>query len=168
MASPVNLQRSDLFDFFTHHLNKIYAAKTHLLKRLPEMLYETHLPELEEGIFETIRIVEKQRERMKDIYGILGRGIDDLSSFNGLLGLIDDSFADIKKHSDNHELRDMSILFYLTNIESMEMASFQVLQLLAVKMNDPEISRLLKENYDDAQADKTLMLFITASYISNT
>jgi len=167
MDNQVHLQKSDLFDFFVHHLNKIYAAKSHLLKRLPEMLYETHLSELEEGIFETIKIVEQQLERMRVIYKILDHPIKPFNIPNGLLGLIDDSFADIKTHSNNPELRDMSILFYLSNIESVEMASFQVLQLLAVKIKDPEINRLLKENYDDSQADKTLMLLITAKYVSH-
>jgi ferritin-like metal-binding protein YciE len=164
MNNQINLDKGDLVNFFIHHLNKIYSAKTHLLKRLPEIMYEAHFSDLEEAIFETIKVVEHQRERMKVVYDLLDVTIDD-GSFNGLLGLIDDSFADIKSHTNNPELRDMSILFYLSNIEATEMASFQILQLLAVKLKNKEIKTLIKENYDEAQADKTLLLLITTKYL---
>jgi ferritin-like metal-binding protein YciE len=166
MTQEINLDKGDLINFFIHHLNKIYSAKTHLLKRLPEILYEVHFSDLEEGIFETIKVVENQRERMQTVYDLMGAEVND-GNYNGLLGLIDDSFADIKSHSTNHELRDMSILFYMSNIEAMEMASFQVLQLLAVKLKNEEIKKLIKENYDDAQADKTLLLLITTKYLAS-
>lgn len=164
MNNQINLDKGDLVNFFIHHLNKIYSAKTHLLKRLPEIMYEAHFSDLEEAIFETIKVVEHQRERMKAIYDLLEVNIDS-GSFNGLLGLIDDSFADIKSQTSNPELRDMSILFYLSNIEATEMASFQILQLLAVKLKNEEIKSLIKENYDEAQADKTLLLLITTKYL---
>lgn len=165
MGDQIKLEYSDLTRFFIHHLNKIFSAKTHLLKRLPEILYEAEFSDLEEGIFETIRVVENQCERMKAIYELLGATIDH-GAFNGLQGLIDDSFTDIKTHRDNDELRDMSILFYLSNIEGMEMSSFQVLQLMAVKLANEDVKRLIRENYEEAQADKTLLLLITTKYLA--
>lgn len=164
MANQINLDKEDIVLFFIHHLNKIYSAKTHLLKRLPEILYEAHFSDLEESIFETIKIVQHQRERMRTVYHLLNVEIDE-GRFTGLIGLIDDAFSDIKSHSSNPELRDMSILFYLSNIEATEMASFQILQLLAVKLRNEEIKLLIKENYDEAKADKILLLLITAKYL---
>jgi ferritin-like metal-binding protein YciE len=165
MGDQIKLEHYDLTQFFIHHLNKIFSAKSHLLNRLPEILYEAHFADLEEGIFETIRVVEHQRDRMKAVYELMDATMDD-GAFNGLLGLIDDSFADIKANSENDELRDMSILFYLSNIEGMEMASFQVLQLMAVKLGNEDVKRLIRENYEEAQADKTLLLLITTKYLA--
>ena len=165
MAEQINLDRNDLIDFFIHHLNKIYSAKTHLLSRLPEILYQAHFSDLEEAIFETMKIVENQRERMRIIYELMDAPIDK-GSFSGLTGLIDDSFDEIKMHQNNPELRDMSIMFYMSNIEAMEMASFQILQLLAVKVGNEDIKRLIKENHDEAQADKALLLLITTKYLT--
>ena len=48
----------------------------------------------------------------------------------------------------------------------MEMASFQVLQLMAVKLKDDTIKQLIKENFDEAQADKVLFLLITTKYLA--
>ncbi|WP_281024308.1 DUF892 family protein [Mucilaginibacter celer] len=60
----------------------------------------------------------------------------------------------------------MSILFYLHNIESMEMASFQILRIAAVKLKNSQIKKLTQRNYDEAKADRTLMLLIAAKYIT--
>lgn len=165
MTQQINLDKQDLIEFFIHHLNKVYSAKTHLLNRLPEILYQVQFADLEEAVYATIEVVQNQRQRMKAIYQIMDAKIED-GDINGLKGLINDSFDEIKSHQDNHELRDMSIMFYLTNIEAMEMASFQVLQLLAVKIGNNEIKNLIKENHDEAQADKALLLLITTKYLT--
>jgi ferritin-like metal-binding protein YciE len=61
----------------------------------------------------------------------------------------------------------MAILFYLQNVESIEIASFQVLQMMAVKMKNAEILQLLKENLDEAKDDRMLLLLITAKYVTS-
>jgi hypothetical protein len=60
------------------------------------------------------------------------------------------------------ELRDMSILFYLQNIESME-----VLRIAAVKLKNKQIKQLLTENVDEAKESRTLLLLISAKYITS-
>jgi ferritin-like metal-binding protein YciE len=164
MAQEINLNKQDLIEFFIHHLNKVYSAKTHLLNRLPEILYQVHFSDLEGAIYDTIEIVKKQRERMKQIYEMMNAEFHE-GNINGLKGLIDDSFDEIKLHQDNPELRDMSIMFYMTNIEATEMASFQILQLLSVKLGNDKIKSLIKENFDEAQSDKALLLLITTKYL---
>ena len=165
MSQEINLNKSDLIEFFIHHLNKVYSAKTHLLRKLPEILFQVQFEDLESAIHETIEIVQNQRKRMELIYQILGVDIAT-GSVNGLEALINESFEDIKTHQENPELRDMSIMFYMTNIEAMEMASFQVLQLLSVKIGNEKIKALIKENYDEAQSDKALLLLITTKYLT--
>lgn len=164
MPENISLEKDDLRRFFILHLDNIYAAKTHLLKRLPEMLYQAHFADLEEAIFETIKMVEGQKKRMDTIYMLLDAPVSD-GRYSGLAGIVEDSFEEIRRHEHHHELRDMSLLFYLANIEGIEMASFQILQLMAVKLENKEIGRLIKENFDDAHADKTLLLLITSKYL---
>ena len=55
----------------------------------------------------------------------------------------------------------------MQNIEGVEAASFQVLQLAAVKMKNARIKQLLRENFDEAKADRALLLLITTKYITN-
>ena len=151
--------------FFVNHLDKIYAAKAHLVDHLPEIAENIHFSDLRHAILETMEDVEKQMARMEIIYNILDEERSP-GNFSGLAGLVDDAFADIKLHSQDPELRDLSIAFYMQNIESMESSSFQVLQMAAVKLQNNQIKQLLKENYDEAKADRTLLLLITAKYIT--
>jgi ferritin-like metal-binding protein YciE len=102
---------------------------------------------------------------MESIYEIMDARVEK-GSINGLKGLIDDSFDEIKLQQNNPELRDMSIMFYMTNIEATEMASFQILQLLSVKIGNEEIKKLIKENFDEAKTDKALLLLITTKYLT--
>lgn len=151
--------------FFVNHLDKIYSAKNHLVTHLPEIADEAHFSDLRAVIWETQGDVEKQIARMEIIYTILDAEIAK-GNCSGLAGLVDDAFADIKLHCADPELRDLSIAFYLQNIESMEIASFQVLQMAAVKLKNKQIKKLIKENYDEAKADRTLLLLITTKYIT--
>lgn len=160
----INLGADNLKLFFISHLNRIYCAKEHLIKMLPELGYLATFADLKQAIQETTEDVEKQLARMELIYELLDSGPSD-ESCNGLKGLIDDAFTAIQQQNTYMELRDLSILFYLQNIESVEMASFQVLRIAATKFRNPQIRQLLKENFEEAKADRTLLLLISAKYI---
>jgi len=161
----INLGSEKLKTFFVNHLNRIYYAKAHLVEWLPKLKDEVYFNDLQHAIEETVEDVEKQMARMEVIYELLDAQISK-GSINGLTGLVDDAFEAIREQTGEAELRDMSIIFYLQNIESVEMASFQVLQMSAVKLKNKQIKQLLKENYDEAKADRTLLLLIAAKYIT--
>jgi len=165
-SSPkkIKLGSEKLKLFFVTHLNRIYYAKAHLVKWLPQLKDEVYFNDLQLAIRETVEDVEKQIARMELIYELLDAEISK-GSINGLTGLVEDAFEAIKEQTGEAELRDMSIIFYLQNIESVEMASFQVLQMAAVKLKNKQIKQLLQENYDEAKADRTLLLLIAAKYI---
>jgi ferritin-like metal-binding protein YciE len=165
-GQKINLGSKKLKLFFVRHLDKIYAAKTHLVSRLPLIADEAHFSDLRLAIKETVDDVEKQIARMELIYTLLDAEINKGNS-SGLFGLVDDAFKDIELHQSEHELRDLSIAFYMHNIESMEMASFQILQMAAVKLKNKQVKQLLKENYDEAKADRTLVLLIAAKYVTS-
>ncbi len=164
-SGKVYLGPEKLRTYFINNLDKIYTAKTHLVSNLPEIAEEIHFSDLRNAILETLSDVEKQVARMDIIYAMLdvepAKG-----SFSGLAGLVTDAFSDIKHHSQDPELRDLSIAFYMQNIESVEMASFQVLEMASVKLKNKQIKQLIKENYEEAKADRTLLLLITAKYIT--
>jgi len=164
-AKKISFGPKKLKTFFIKHLDKIYAAKAHLVGHLPKIANETHFSDLRAAILETMDDVEKQLARMEIIYNILDAERAE-ANFSGLAGLVDDAFTDITLHSSEPELRDLAIAFYMQNIESMEASSFQVLQMAAVKLKNKQIKQLIKENYNEAKADRTLLLLITAKYIT--
>jgi len=160
----INFGHEKLKIFFVTHLDKIYAAKSHLIKHLPLLIDHIHLSDLQSAIQETLDNVGKQLARMEIIYSILDSEIGK-GNFTGLAGLVDDAFADIANYASDPELRDLSIVFYMQNIESMEAASFKILQMAAVKLKNKQIQQLIAENYMEAKSDRTLLLLITAKYM---
>lgn len=163
----ININKSDLLLFFIEYVHKIHAAKRHLVVRLSELKEEAWLTDLKNGIQDTIEDVNRQIERLKEIYVILEITAPDDHSLGDLHQLAEGPFVDIKRYTGNPELRDMTMLFYLLNIESIEMSSFQILQMLAVKLKNDEIKMLVKANYEDAKAGKTLFKLIAAKYIAS-
>lgn len=159
----VHLGNKRLLDFFISNLDKIYCAKKHMVDRFPEIAGEAHFEDLNQAIMETVDDVKKQITRMDEIYDQIGAE-NKATGCEGLAVMIEEAFTAIADQKDDTALRDMAILFYLQNIESIEVASFQVLQLLAKKLKNAEIMQLLKENLDEAREDRKLLLDITAKY----
>jgi ferritin-like metal-binding protein YciE len=160
----INLGPRKLEKFFLTHLNRIYCAKLHLVKRLPEISDLAHFNDLQNAMEETTQQVRMQIERMREIYNLLKAEVA-IEGHKGLTGLVEDAFVAVKQEGTDPELRDMSILFYMQNIESVEMTSFQVLQIAAVKLKNKRIGQLLQQNFEAAKADRSLLLLVSAKYM---
>jgi ferritin-like metal-binding protein YciE len=166
LSRQIHLGDKRLRKFFKDNLDRIYCAKKHMVERFPEIAGQAHFRDLNLAIMETIEDVKKQIARMDEIYVRLDLE-NDLAGCSGLAGMIEEAFTAIAEQKDDTALRDMSILFYLQNMESIEVASFQVLQMMAVKLKDEEVLQLLKENIDEAKDDRMLLLMITAKYVAS-
>jgi len=158
------LGQDDLLAFFISHLNRIYCAKSQLVEKLPELSRQAHFLDLTQSIDETVDVVRLQIQRMKQMYIILD-SFYHAESCNGLIGLLDEAFQSIGPQSNKPGLRDLSILFYMLNIESIEMASFKMLMLVSEKMYEPKVTQLLLECYDEAKEDRVLLRQIADHYI---
>lgn len=162
----INLGSERLKTFFLKHLDRIYGAKFHLVSKLPLLQDEVQFSQLKNAIEDTVKNVEKQIARMQLIYTLLDADPTH-GSIHGISGLIEDAFEAINEQQGESELQDLSIIFYLQNIESVEMSSFQILQMAAIKLHNPHINKLLKDNYNEAKSDRTLLLLISSKYIVN-
>lgn len=164
-SARIKLGSDKIKTFFIDHLSRIYAAKTHLVTRMPKLAEEVRFSDLHHAIQETVDDVEKQVARMQMIFELLDAE-PSTESCMGIDKIVDDAFAAIYQQ-DEPALTDMCIIFYMQNIESLEVASFQILQMAAVKLKNKQIKQLLRENYDEAKADRSLMLLIAAKYVTS-
>lgn len=158
------LTPKELRHFFISHLNRIYCAKSQLVEKLPELGKRSHFTDLRQAIDETVKIVRNQILRMKQVYIMLDSWYQPESCI-GLVGILDEAFQSIGIPDESGAIRDLSILFYMHNIESIETASFKVMMLVADKMGEPNIAQLLLECYDEAKEDKVLFKEITQNYL---
>ncbi|MBL4676672.1 MAG: DUF892 family protein [Mucilaginibacter sp.] len=164
-SPPDHLGPAKLLTYFADVLDRIYCAKTHLVERLPELADQAHFIDLRHAVAETLEDVILQLHRLDEIYELLDRPHSAIRC-DSIVAMVEDAYSAIHVHTDEPELRDLAILFYMQNIESIEAASFQVMRIAAVKIKNERIKQLLKENYDDAKADRALFLLITAKYIT--
>jgi ferritin-like metal-binding protein YciE len=91
--------------------------------------------------------------------------INHFEHCNGLIGLLDEAFQAIGAQSTNTKYRDLSILFYLQIIESVEVTSFRILMQVAGKLQRLDVEQLLRECYDEAKDDRVLLKEISQYYI---
>ena len=163
--NPTNdLSSDELRHFFISHLNRIYCAKSQLAEKLPELAKRTFFLDLQQAIEETVEIVENQLARIKEIY-IRFDAFYHPESCSGLVGILDEAFQSIGSPGESPGLRDLSVLFYMQNIESIEIASFKMMLLVSDQLEEKAITQLLRECYDEAIEDKVLFNAITANYL---
>jgi ferritin-like metal-binding protein YciE len=154
----------ELKQFFISHLNRIYCAKSQLEQKLPIIAANSYSADLRQAISKTIDAVTIQIGRLEEIYARLGASYTPESCI-GLQGFLDEAFQSIGPPLDRPSLRDLSIAFYMQNIESIEMASFEVMVRVADKLNEWNVGQLLGECYDEARQDKALFSSIAGQYL---
>ena len=158
-----NTEAHKLKFFLIDHLNKIYCAKAHLVERLPEILDHASFIDLKQAIKETIVQMEHQVAEMDEVYTLLDISYS-FESCNGLIISLDNAFMSIQNQSEDADIRDLFIISYLYLAESMEMASFQILHTLSGSTMNHEIRYLLQKNFEEAKAERMLLLLITKKY----
>lgn len=163
-ASEQDLDPSDLKQFFVSHLNRIYCAKSQLEEKLPIIARNTHSHDLRLAVSQTIDVVTVQIGRLEEIYARLGTSYTPESCV-GLLGFLDEAFQSIGPPLDRPSLRDFSILFYMQNIESIEMVSFELMMRVADKLREWNLTELLRECYDEARQNKASFNAISGRYL---
>lgn len=152
--------------FFIDLLNRNYCAKSHLQERLPEMRGCASFAELEQTITDTALQVNIQISRMDQIFTFL-KVQYGFTNCKALIRSIEDAYDAINVAGHDPAMRDLSILAYLQNIEYIGLASFDMLNLAAPLTAQKKIRPLLRENFQEANVDLTVLKRITAKYFKN-
>lgn len=158
------ISADELRHFFISHLNRIFCAKSELVDKLPELGKRAQFRDLHQAVDETVEIVQNQIARIKQIYIELDAWYQPESCI-GLAGILDEAFQSIGGPEETPALRDLSILFYMENIESIEKSSFAVMLKVAEKLGEPTVAQLLLECYDEAREDKVLFRQLAEYYL---
>jgi ferritin-like metal-binding protein YciE len=165
-VQSLNLGADKLRRFFVDHLNRIYCAKTHMLRRFREIAEHASYQDLYFAINETADDMENQISRMEQVYAIMNADQSE-TSCTGMTAMLDEALVAMYEDDKDPALRDMAILFYMQNIEGIEAASFQVLKIAAEKLGDKQVTQLIIENFDESKADRALLVELTSRYMSS-
>jgi ferritin-like metal-binding protein YciE len=157
--------KNTLLKFFSGHLDRIYCGKEHLVNSMPALADHANFGDLKLAILELRDDVRKQIDRMNIIYELLQLDRNEEGCM-GMIALLQEMFEGIDTHKGEKPFCDLSLIFYLQNIESIETTSFQMLRLTAAKLGNDEVDQLLRESFDEAGEDRGLLLQIGEKFLA--
>jgi ferritin-like metal-binding protein YciE len=171
MSDPLaSLQPSDvqiddklLKRTFLEHLNYIYYGKRHLLDFFNEVKGIATLNVLKMAIQEGIDDTESQIKQMDEIYSAIAESPSKTNTLGIKAITLEAYLATIKAGKTPLE-RDVFILFYLQQIEGIEITYFKVLKNLARAVGYS--NSFLDQPFDIAVENKILFEAIYKEYIN--
>jgi len=145
--------------FFIDHLNRVYCAKSHLVERLPEIYEEAAFSDLKHAIKETILSTERQLARIDQIYELMYVQYS-FEKCQTLISFLETLFESLQLHATDTNFRELSIVTYLYQLDSIELASSNILQIAVNSLNSQQIKSLINDNYSEAKAENALLLLL--------
>ena len=162
---PKDVQIDDMLlkKTFLEHLNYIYFGKQHLISFFNEVKNIAKLNVLKHAIQEGIDDTESQIIQMDAIYSAIAETPSETSTLGIKAMTLEAYIATIKAGKTPLE-KDVFILFYLQQIEGIEITYFKVLKNLAKAIGYS--NSFLDQPFDLAVENKILFESIYKEYIS--
>ena len=152
-----------LKEIFLHHLNRIYNGKRFLQQRSERLEKLASFKALELALGEFCSGVNKQIERMDEIYRIIGETPSSETS-NPIRSIVKDEFCLDESHNVPL-LNDLDLMLYLQILEHINITSYRMLMMIGKLLKYKEPMQLLKENFDESEDNDKLFTLIAREYI---
>jgi ferritin-like metal-binding protein YciE len=162
---PKDIQLDDklLKRTFLEHLNYIYYGKLHLVEFFNEIKNIAKLDVLKMAIQECIDDTDSQIKHLNDIYSAIIESPSKINTLSIRATTLEAYLTAIKAGKTPLE-KDVYILFYLQQIEGIEITYFKVLKNLAKAIGYN--SAFLDQPFDLAVENRVLFEAIYNEYIS--
>ncbi|WP_428328497.1 DUF892 family protein [Mucilaginibacter sp.] len=162
---PKDVQIDDLLlkRTFLEHLNYIYYGKHHLINFFNEVKDIAKLTVLKQALQECIDDTESQIKQMDEVYKAIGENPSQANTLSIKAMTLEAYLVTIKTGKTALE-KDVFILFYLQQIEGIEITYFKVLKNLAKSIGYS--SSFLDQPFDLAVENKLFFEQIYKEYIS--
>jgi ferritin-like metal-binding protein YciE len=154
-----------LRELFVGYLLPVYCANSHLAERLPELTDQRMFEDLHVAVNSTVRDVNGHLERVNNLFELIGSSVN-MNECNNMISMMEDAFSMIHKRTNDPLYRDLAILYYLQSISNIEETSYQMLDVVASKMNNLHLKLLIIENHQQAKIIKALPLLLQKKYFN--
>lgn len=148
---------------FLEHLNYIYYSKQHLIEFFFEVKNLASLNVLKHAIEEAIEDTESQIGQIEDIYKMISESPSKTNTLS-IKALSLEAYLAVIRGGKTPLERDVFILFYLQQIEGIEITYFKVLKNLAKAIGYNH--SFIEQPFDIAVENKLLFETIYKEYIS--
>lgn len=154
-----------LKQIFLHHLTRIYNGKRFLQQRTDDLVKIASFKALKLAVGEFGGDVDKQVDRMEDIYKLIGETpLPEVC--NPIRSIVKDEFC-LDDGQDVPLLNDLDLMLYLQVLEHINITSYRMLIMIAKLLKYDEVKQLLKENFDESADNDKLFTLIAKEYITD-
>ena len=137
-------------EMFIHELTDMLDAEQNLVEALGKQAEESSRPELQKAFQSHQAQTEKQVERLRQCFEILGEDPED-AECKGIRGLIAEHDSFVEEEDPAEDLIDIFNTVAAAKVESYEIQGYQSLIRLADLMEHTKVSRLLNQNLKEEQ-----------------
>ena len=138
-----------LRDVLLDELKDLYSAENQLIKYLPKAAKAAETAELKQGFLTHLEDTKNQVERLKQIFGILGKKATG-KHCDGMEGAIDEVKEAMDEESEG-AVYDSGIIGGAMRVEHYEIAGYSAAILMATTLGESEIVSLLKTTLGEEQ-----------------
>ena len=137
-------------EMFVHELTDMLDAEQNLVEALGKQADESSRPELQKAFQSHQAQTEKQVERLRQCFELLGESPED-AECKGIRGLIAEHDSFVGEEDPAEDLVDIFNTVAATKVESYEIQAYQSLIRLADLMKHTKVSRLLNQSLKEEQ-----------------
>lgn len=137
-------------DLFIQELSDAYSAEKQMTKSLPKMARAASDPELAQAFEQHLEETRAQVERIDQVVELTGFKLKRTKCV-GMEGLIEEGLGLVEK-IDKGLVLDAALIGSAQKVEHYEIASYNTLVTLAIKLDLIDAVSLLKESLQEEQA----------------
>lgn len=160
------LNADALHTAFLEQLTILYNAKTSLIENLPKLISQATFSNLKHALEEDLTDSKKQMDILKEIFRLMDASWTTHKCL-GIQATIGEALEQVSFTPDNHYASDMSVLFYLSAIENMQLGACKILHLLAKKIAYQRYAQLVLECLDTSRDNARLIQYVAVEYFED-
>jgi ferritin-like metal-binding protein YciE len=146
-------------------LSNMFCIKTYLVANLPVMATAASFIDLKNAILESVDEIKIQLLRMEAIYKMIDEEYSPHQCV-GIRAFTIEAYAATKLPGMTMLETDLTMLYHLSAIESLEQACYSTLHEISLSLQNDDIALLLKQNLDMTSDCKELYKMIMREYIN--
>jgi ferritin-like metal-binding protein YciE len=136
-------------DLLVHELKDLLSAEKQLLKALPKMAKGAANEKLRDGFLEHLEQTKTHVQRLEQAFEHLGKTAR-AEHCNGMEGLIEEGSEQLEQSGEPSVL-DAGLIGAARRVEHYEMAGYCTASLLAEKLGQKQILKLLQQTFEEEQ-----------------
>ncbi|MGF7040321.1 DUF892 family protein [Mucilaginibacter lappiensis] len=149
---------------FIEQLSILYNAKVSLTNRLPQLVSQATFKNLKMALEEDFDDTKRQMIALKTIFKLMQESWLTHSCL-GMNAVIEEAHKQVTFNQDKHFESDMSILFYMSVIENLQVGASQMLNMMALKLAYQPYAQLVGECLDLVEDNASLFHYVAEEYL---